>query len=153
MSEAYTIQEVSQTLKISVSSVKRLIKENKLKAFKIGSKYIINEISLMIFLGHKIEDCIDVEAFEKFYLEMQECHNENIDKQKFYEYYCSIFAPGIELPHEYYLIKKDNSSFIEKTELNAEKIIGDNKIILSPIEVKKILKYLDEVNKILLDKL
>lgn len=39
----YTIEEVSSILKVHHSTIRRAIKDNRLKAFKIGTKWLIKK--------------------------------------------------------------------------------------------------------------
>lgn len=160
MAEAYDVKQVAEKLKISTSSVKRLIKDGKLKAFKInGHGYIINEISLKMFFGNKVEDCINKEEFEKDYIDWNKMYNGKVIKEKFFEYYCSLFSPGPELPQDHFLIKDEP---VPKPVLESK--IEDKKPIVSEKEksaeiqfTKKdiitIIESLNKVQQILYDKI
>lgn len=154
MEELYTVKQVSEILKLSEYAVKKLIKENKLKAFKWNTGYKVNEISLNLFMGHSIHDCIDKEQFEKSFNDFNELENGKIDKAKFYEYYCSLFMPGTELNRDYYIIKEPNfeEPKVEnlKTTGNEIKEFKENKqIILTKTDICEILKYLNKIQEIL----
>jgi excisionase family DNA binding protein len=51
--ELYTVQEVAKMLKVSDITVIRFIKDNKLKAVKIGNQYRIKEKDLNDFINEK----------------------------------------------------------------------------------------------------
>jgi len=49
--KAYTVQEVSQALKVSPNTVRKYIKEKRLKAIRVGVPYYITEQEIKKFLG------------------------------------------------------------------------------------------------------
>lgn len=160
MSEAYNVKQVAEKLKLSVSSVKRLIKDGKLKAYKNNSKgYIINEISLLVFLGNKVEDCINKQQFEEDYSDWNKMYNGKVDKEKFFHYYCSLFNPGPDLSHDYYLIKDDPlpepelEPIIEEAQFNISEEEKSQQIIFTKTDIIGILDSLNKIEKILKGKI
>jgi hypothetical protein len=159
MSESYNIKQVAEKLKLSVSSVRRLIQDGRLKARNVSSKgYIINEISLRVFLGKKVEDCINKVQFEEYYADINKLHNGKVDKQKFFEYYCSLFTPGSDLPREYYIVKDKElldteSPSIEKNQPAFSEHEKSKQIILTQGDVIEIIESLSKIQSILSNKI
>jgi excisionase family DNA binding protein len=55
MSDAvYTIEEVAKILKVSQMTVRRLINERELEAFKVGNQWRIRKEALYRFMNRKI---------------------------------------------------------------------------------------------------
>jgi excisionase family DNA binding protein len=46
MDEIFTVEQVADYLKVSISTVRRLIKAKKLKAYKVGNQYRIRKADL-----------------------------------------------------------------------------------------------------------
>ncbi|WPC42791.1 helix-turn-helix domain-containing protein [Clostridium sp. JS66] len=158
MATSYTIKQIAQLLKISEYAVKKLIKDNKIKAFNFGNHYRINEISLNVFMGHSIHDCINKDEFEEAYNDFNKLQNGKIDKGKFYEYYCSLFVPGTELDHDYYIIKEHSTSelnddIITTSKNDINKTIENDQVILTKTDITEILKALNNIQQILEGKL
>ncbi len=51
--KVYDLKEVSEMLKMNIQTLRRYIKEGKLKASKVGTHYMITEESLKEFLKAK----------------------------------------------------------------------------------------------------
>jgi excisionase family DNA binding protein len=153
MAKAYDLKQVAEQLKVSLSTVKKLIKEDKLKAFKLGNKYIVNEISLLVFMGNKVEDCINHEQFEEHYLEMNELYDGKIDKEKFYEYYCSLFTPGPDLPSEYFIIEETPPPVEEKDYAKIEENQRSEEVVLTKADIINIIESLNKIQQILQKKI
>lgn len=47
----YTVEEVAKILKVSTSTVRKLIKSGKLEAIEVGNQYRVTEEELDRFLG------------------------------------------------------------------------------------------------------
>lgn len=156
MAEAYNVNQVAEKLKISTYAVKKLIRDNKLKAFKInGHGYIVNEKSLLVFLGKKIGDLIDKEEFEKYFIDCNKLFNGKVDKDKYFEYICSLFTPGPELPQEYFMIKdeqKVNPNF-ENEQIDTSEEIKSDGILLTKSKITSIIESLDKIRQILINKI
>jgi len=170
MAKVYDVKQVAEMLKVSVSSVRRLIKEGKLKAFKThGRGYIVNEMSLLVFMGHKIEDCIIKEDFEEALKLFSKDSDGKIDRDKFFDYYCSLFVPGPDLTHDYYIIKDKpilapkakhvSESAYTKEYNDAEdqpNTFEDNKtmgVALTKADIIVILESLDKIQGVLRSKI
>jgi len=50
MPEIYTPEEVAKKLKVSEQTVRRYLRENKIKGFKIGNNWRIKENDLLAFI-------------------------------------------------------------------------------------------------------
>ncbi len=72
--EVYTTKETQELLKISSSTMKRLIKHGLIRANKIGSQYR--------FLGHEILKMLSSEADEKVSIAYGRLKRKVIDKVK-----------------------------------------------------------------------
>ncbi len=153
MAKAYDINQVAEKLKVSKYNVKKLIKEGKLKAFKMRNKYIVNEISLLVFMGHKIEECINSEEFEQHYSEINKSYNRKIDKEKFYEYFCSLFTLGPELTSEHFLINETNSFHEEQNYNKMDEQQSSGEVTLTHTDIINILESLSKIQQILQSKL
>lgn len=153
MANLYSVKEISEILKISEYAVKKLIKENKLKAFRISNSYKISAISLNVFMGHSIDDCIDKAEFEKSFNEFNELEDGNIDKGKFYEYFCSLFTPGTKLSNDYYLIKKPTIKEPNNKTILLNETEKNEQIVLTKTDISEILESLNTIQKILVSKL
>lgn len=53
MIEVYTPAETAEMLKISLSTVRRMIAEGRLQACKVGNQYRISESAIEVLLGTK----------------------------------------------------------------------------------------------------
>jgi putative molybdopterin biosynthesis protein len=56
MEEVYTLEEVAERLKVSLSTVRRLVRENKIRTSRVGRQIRITESALMEFLNTQQED-------------------------------------------------------------------------------------------------
>lgn len=59
MEKYYTPQEIADNLKLNINTVYQYIRENKLKAVKIGNRYRISENALKEFLDRSKEGSIE----------------------------------------------------------------------------------------------
>lgn len=51
--QAYTLQELSQMLKVNVNTLRGYVKSGRLNATKIGNKYIVSEENYIAFVNGK----------------------------------------------------------------------------------------------------
>jgi excisionase family DNA binding protein len=49
--KAYTVQEVAQALKVTPPTVRKFIKEKRIKAIRVGVPYYITEQEIKKFMG------------------------------------------------------------------------------------------------------
>lgn len=59
MEKYYTPQEIADNLKLNINTIYQYIRENKLKAVKIGNRYRISENDLKEFLDRSKEGSIE----------------------------------------------------------------------------------------------
>jgi putative molybdopterin biosynthesis protein len=55
MEEVYTLEEVAERLKVSLSTVRRLVRENKIRTSRVGRQLRVTESALTEFLNTEQE--------------------------------------------------------------------------------------------------
>jgi putative molybdopterin biosynthesis protein len=55
MEEVYTLEEVAERLKVSLSTVRRLVREEKIRTSRVGRQLRVTESALMEFLSSQQE--------------------------------------------------------------------------------------------------
>ncbi|MDN6291757.1 MAG: helix-turn-helix domain-containing protein [Tetragenococcus halophilus] len=56
MEKLYTTEEIAYILNYDVQTIRRLIREGKIKAYKAGKEYRVEENDLKKYLGKEVED-------------------------------------------------------------------------------------------------
>lgn len=56
MEKLYTTEEIADILNYDVQTIRRLIREGKIKAYKAGKEYRVEENDLKKYLGKEVED-------------------------------------------------------------------------------------------------
>lgn len=74
----YTIDQVAEVLDIHHKTVRKFIKEGRLKANKIGKQWRISQVDLDLFMKNKKSICNNEEF--NYYDEIEFSNNENINK-------------------------------------------------------------------------
>jgi excisionase family DNA binding protein len=54
--EVYTLQEVAERLRVSLQTVRRLVRTGELKTIKVGRQYRVTHAQLEAFMGQRQRD-------------------------------------------------------------------------------------------------